>query len=73
MVPSTRLGKEGGARNGARETAIYEPTRVNTGEKEKLRSIAARRGRARACEVRLSIEHAPCVVIHHYLVLGWKS
>ena len=29
MVPSTRLGKEGGTRNGARETAIYPPTRVN--------------------------------------------
>ena len=28
MVPSARLGKEGGTRNGARETAIYEPTRV---------------------------------------------
>ena len=28
MVPSARLGKEGGARNGARETAIYATTRV---------------------------------------------
>ena len=27
MVPSARLGKEGGTRNGARETAIYAPVR----------------------------------------------
>ena len=31
MVPSTRLGKEGGTRNGARETAIYVTTRVKGG------------------------------------------
>ena len=29
MVPSARLGKEGGARNGARENRFYIRTRVN--------------------------------------------
>ena len=30
MVPSARLGKEGGTRNGARESRFYIPTRVKS-------------------------------------------
>ena len=46
MVPSARLGKEGGARNGARETAIYaprvcvQPTRVPFSLSSPLRFLA---------------------------------
>ena len=38
MVPSARLGKEGGTRNGARETAIYVGTRVKLKDKVAIRS-----------------------------------